>query len=81
MSGLTEEAVETADLDMLDGLRHAACFRCYPGDMAFGQRFVAMCEREALASGQNDPGWVVPPNACSDCERLRYDSPCPRCGR
>ena len=77
---LTQEAemVDLSELDMLDDIRHCVCNACYPGDLSFGQRFVAICGREALASGRTD--MFDPPNACADCKRLRYGYECPRCG-
>lgn len=78
MSAAVGEAVDTSDLDMLDGIRHCACWTCYPNELPFGARYIATCGREVIASGRTD--FLTPPNACGDCERLRYDAPCPRCG-
>ncbi len=78
MSAAIDEAVDTSDLNMLDGLRHAACNVCYPSILPFGERFVAVCGRAAVASGIHDQ--LTPPNACRGCEAVRYDHKCPRCG-
>lgn len=71
------EAVETSDLDMMDGLRHAACNVCHPGYLPFGTPFVGFCGRRVISKGRQS--FDFPPDGCLECESLRYD-PCPRCG-
>lgn len=71
----TMPKVDASDLDMLDdAIRHASCTRCYPQPLTFGERFIAVCGREAISRGTNTPR--PPPNACEGCLRRQ----CLRCG-